>query len=342
LIPPAFSKVLSIVGFRGDLERGLKMLWSISSFDNIVGALAGIVVIIHDKGMVAVVDIIPDSELVWYPVQKLEIILQGLQTKFPKSKIWQIEQARMFGIQKNLEGGLEILKGDFETPLRQVKALACLERSLQAMYIHDYELSATSFEECSELNSWFHALYHYIAGAAYLELYREGKAGPEKATEMFLAAKDKVGKRKFMARQLPFDAYASKKITGWENISKEKGITLVDAIGVSPLEEMIYMWNGQKKMNDSILEKCLTKLDAGTTSVFLRAVIYRNLKRNEEAMKLLEGILHEKGEDWIGPAAHYEMAVNLWDLYPHDEVKLKEAEKLLHKAAKWKSYTEVH
>ena len=392
LVPPAFSKLLSIIGFRGDRRRGLRMLWQASRFANAMGATASMVLLAHYNTFVAasdiVLDINPDlpinalESIDSYPFKRLQALLETMRQRFPNSKFWRLEEARMCAAKKDLNGSLAILKGDFTSPMKQTQALAIFERSLQSMYTGDYDLCASSFQECCDLNNWSHALYLYIAGAACVERYRQTKAEDpkaaakyaEEAIRLFEDSKTKVGKRRVMARQLPFDAFVARKVSKWESRAKELNVPMIDAIGVSPAIEMTFFWNGLKKMSKPYLDQAHERLlwsedtasnptwvkeslDERAILAILRATIFRSLGHNEMAMQLLQSeiLVHDKllfkggfKDDWTCPAAHYEMAANLWakrDRTPGQEGSeenrklVLEAEEWLDKTSKWESYS---
>ncbi|KAE8351098.1 hypothetical protein BDV28DRAFT_137830 [Aspergillus coremiiformis] len=351
MVPPAFSKLLSIIGFYGDKERGLRMLWQASKFHNLIGALAALAILGYYNGFVRYCDIMPDpvpedqDDMQGYPQQRLEALLTQMRQRFPKSQLWLLEESRMEGANKNLDRSLELLCGKERSPLKQVEALRVFERSLNAMYLHKYELCAESFLECVELNSWSRSLYYYIAGASQLSLYRSTVATDpkkadqhaEKAIEYFRTAPSLAGKKRFMARQLPFDVFVTRKIAKWEARAKEWGVPVVDAVGVDPIEEMIFFWNGHSRMTQEQLEESMQKLawsesDANKTwsregpeekaiLQLLRAAVLRAMRKHDEARKLLkESVLnHDKAvfsghlkDNWVHPVAHFEMAANLW------------------------------
>lgn len=187
-------------------------------------------------------------------------------------------------------------------------------------------------------------MYYYIAGAAHVTLYRKFKADAARAekhakiaTEHFRTAPKLAGKKRFMARQLPFDIFVSRKIAKWEARAKEWKVSFVDAIGVDPIEEMIFFWNGHSRMTPEQLEESLTNLAWSESEAnphwsregpeevailqLLRAAVMRSMRKHEDARNLLQThILSQdkalfKGhlkDDWICPVAHFEMAANLW------------------------------
>lgn len=189
-------------------------------------------------------------------------------------------------------------------------------------------------------------MYYYVAGSSHLTLYRktiqkdpqQAAEHAKKATEYFRGAPPLAGKKRFMARQLPFDVFVSRKVAKWEARAKEWKVPLVDAVGVDPVEEMIFFWNGHSRMTHEQLETSLTNLAWSESEAnketwaregleekailnLLRAAVLRSLRRHHDAKDLLHTHIlnHDKAlfkghlkDDWICPVAHFEMAANLW------------------------------
>lgn len=352
-IPPVFSKLLYIIGFRGDRERGIRMLWQASKFHNINGAMAGLALLGWYNGLVGFCDIVPDAnpedpeDVEGYPAARLGSLLTQMRTRYPSSLLWRVEEARMAIAHRDLDSAIQILSHASKSSLRQVEALTMFEKSLAALYSHRYQLASDSFIACVDLNSWSRALYYYIAGSAHLAMYRDFKSAGnieeaakqgKLAEDYFKLAPSHTGKKKIMARQLPFDVFVARKINKWTARAAAWRCDFVDAIGVSPSEEMVFFWNGYKRMTAEQLEHSLRnlawsenlwqnphwkreELDEHAILAVLRASIYRNLSKHEEAKALLkkEILCHDKTlfkghnrDDWTAPTAHYEMAVNLW------------------------------
>lgn len=393
MIPPAFGKLLSIIGFRGDRERGLRLLWKASRSRNINGAMAGLLILVFYNGIIGFCDILPNASpeapddavenIEGYPIHRLEALLASMRRDFPTSGLWKLEEARMLAVKQRIDEAIPILCQELDSPLKQVNALAVFERALQSMYSHRFELCSESYIECIKLNSWSHALYFYLAGAAQVELYREAteqkdgqaaKKAAEKAQSYFGQVHENAGKRKFMAKQLPFEVFCMRKIDKWTARAKEWGVPMLDAIGPSPVEEMNWLWNGVKKMTPAMLRRSMKALqwneehdanwarqsqdDKMILSV-LKAAVLRSLHEFDAAQGILtaEVLSHDKSQitgglrdDWTLPVAHYEMAVILWQSRvdiggpgekssEQNRKQVKEAIDWINKAKNWGPYT---
>lgn len=156
MVPPAFSKLLSIIGFHGDKERGLRMLWQASKFHNLIGGMAALALLGYYNGFVRYCDIMPDprpgaDDVEGYPEERLTALLSEMRARFPKSRLWLIEETRMMGANKDLEGALKLLCENGRSPLKQVEALCVFEKSLNALFLHNYEVCCEAFLEVSDL-----------------------------------------------------------------------------------------------------------------------------------------------------------------------------------------------
>lgn len=246
MIPPAFSKILSILSFRGDRETGLRLLWKATAFkSNINGAMAGLITLGYHNAAVALCDIHSREA---YPEARLHKLLNDMRKLYPKSALWVLQDSGMAGAQRNIDRSREILVNNpTKSPLKQVEALRIFETSMVCMFLHRYQECADAFLKCIKLNNWSHGLYYYIAGSCHVELYRtcrdtdQEKAAEHKETASKLL--DKViahaGKKRLLARQLPLDVFISRKITKWSHRAKTRNCHFIDAVGVSPIEEMM-------------------------------------------------------------------------------------------------------
>lgn len=327
MVPPTFSRLLSIIGFKGDRERGINMLWQSARFDNINGAVAGLMLLSYYNGLLSFADILPSEEDVekgafgGYPRARCSALLVQMRQRYPDSGLWRFEEARVLGNSRDLRGALTILKDNRESKMRQVAALNNFEMALASMFIHDYDDMRDNFIRCVELNDWSPSLYYYIAGCAELENYRNAFHSQEKdeslihmhkkrADELFRKAPTLAGKKRFLARPLPFEQFVSRKMQKWEERSKALGVDLVDVVGVSPAEEMTFLWNGTRKMGTDELkmsEKALSwdrltapeeaskkikeEVDEQASRDVCRAAVERELGNLDSARELLDSVL---------------------------------------------------
>lgn len=156
MVPPAFSKLLSIIGFHGDKQRGLRMLWQASKFHNLIGAMAALALLGYYNGFVRYCDIMPDPTpgedgVEGYPQERLAALLAEMRSRFPNSRLWLLEESRMKGANKDLDGALELLCSKNKSPLKQVEALCVFEKSLNALFLHRYDVCSDAFIEVSFL-----------------------------------------------------------------------------------------------------------------------------------------------------------------------------------------------
>lgn len=339
LIPAAFSMPLRVVGFRGDRDRGLNLLWDAAESDDPFGSFGALILFEYYNAISSNSNILSDSV---FPKDRYTRLLSTMRTRLPQSKLLLLYENQMHGLNRDLEGAIALVEGEHEGSLPQMKALLHFVYCMNCMYTHRYQECSTAFEKCASLHDWSPAGQYYIAGAARIALYRRARVAGEdedarkhgeEAERLFFLGANQLGKRKFFAGQPPLESFIGRKIQKWKTRASVRNIDFVDAVGVSPLEEMIFLWNGHMRMSESQLKQSLADLQWSETNdanwksedpdehaifAILKSVILRNQGRFEEAKKLLTQQIISKGqiasngstqESWPFPLAHLECVI---------------------------------
>lgn len=315
MVPPAFSKLLYVIGFKGDRDRGLKMLWQSTKFQNINGAVAGLVLLTYYNGQLAFGDILRQPrdledgshDVNGWPEARCIALLENMRQRYPRSGLWRLEEARGLSNARRLPEAIEVLKNNTNSKMRQVAALNNFELSLSAMFARDMPLMKEGFLRCVELNDWSHSLYYYIAACAEVEQYRDAiqdkdealaRQKKKSAEELLRKAPSVAGRKKFLARQMPFEVFVVHKVAKWEERSKRLGVDLIDAIGVSPAAEMSFLWNGSKKMTPPDLERAKGELgeDRITASIEKRMAVLGESDEQGVRALCLANLERERGK----------------------------------------------
>ncbi|EMG49978.1 Mitochondrial outer membrane protein IML2 [Candida maltosa Xu316] len=207
LIPPAIGKVLSIVGFKGDREVGLRLLWRTAiTSRNIHGELALLFLLVFYDGPVQFVDngfhlpgqslnqniislenraTVSDSELdriLDNPPPYTSQLLRRARRMFPHNALWILQEGRMLAAEGDLAKASKTMQDFTDNPatkiqMQQAEALLIFDRSIIYIYQHEYDKAAKDLIYLIEINSWSKAVYLFMASACYLEKYRMIKMG---------------------------------------------------------------------------------------------------------------------------------------------------------------------
>lgn len=231
------------------------------------GAVAGIMLLSYYHSMLELVDIQPhradfdeSAEPYGTPVAKCAHLLTTMRERFPESRLWLIEEAKTYAVDKDLRTAIHTLDSGPPSKMKQVTAINDFSLAIFAMSAQDWPQMRRFYLRCLEVNDWSSGLYYYMVGAASLELYRdalerddatEAKVEKEKAEKYFRKTSEVTNKKKFMSRQLPIEAFVQRKLQKWEARAKALELDLADVVSVSPALEVVYMWNGQRYMAEA-------------------------------------------------------------------------------------------
>lgn len=340
MVPPSLTTIIHAIGFKADTQAGLKMLWRAQMAEDVHSALASMTLLDFYNQIASFSDMLePDA----IPYDRLEAVLVRMKTLYPRSRMWSMMECRYLMLARKSETAVEKCHTDKPSPIKQLEGQIMFNRSMALLHLHKYGDAAKSWLECATLNDWSHAMYFYVAGCCYAELYRlqvkSSTPDPslvdqysKRATELLLQVPTKSSKKGAFGRKEPMDAFVSRKISKWQARAAAKKITLIDAIGVAPIEEIIYMWRSHKMMDDEQLSFSLERItqhsdddnlpiDEQCMLYTLQAALLTQLHKYADAREVLTTKVLTKSrndmagqykDNWPLPMAVYEVGLADW------------------------------
>lgn len=292
LLPPAIGAVLSIVGFKGSREEGLRLVWKATKERNVHGCIGLLGLMFYYDGPFQFTDAdfdIPagdntsilnksktndssnlpdymDSLTLLHPGKILEDSLLRARALFPNSALWLLNEAKMLSGKGRLRESLALMDSiDVNSiRMRQVKSLMVFERAILLVNLHEYNRAADDLIGLLDISDWSHALYTYFAGCCYLENWRMTQLGllndgkeqfyKERARELIFDAPSLLGKKTFKSKNLPLDRFMLRKVQQYNNTQKKLNLKEpLDSIATSPVHELSYFYNGYNRMTEDDL-----------------------------------------------------------------------------------------
>ncbi|QID86462.1 hypothetical protein GRS66_009091 [Saccharomyces pastorianus] len=288
LLPPAIGAVLSVVGFRGSREEGLRLVWRATKQRNVHGCIGLLGLMFYYDGPfqftdddfdipAAVKDSDKDGEdsdaedmdgpTLLHPGKILEDALLQSRALFPNSALWLLNEARMLSGKGRLEEAVTLMDSIdvSKIRMRQVKSLMIFDRAITLIHLHQYDRAADDILSLLEISDWSHAFYTYFAGCCYLENWRMCEMGimesdkkdeyQEKASELIFSSVDLLGKKTFKSKNLPLDRFILRKVEQFKAKKADLGVdNPLDAIATSPVHEIAYFYNGYNRMSEEHLK----------------------------------------------------------------------------------------
>lgn len=209
LIPPTIGKVLSIVGFKGERDIGLKLLWrNAITCRNIHGDLALLCLLVFYDGPIQFVDsgfhlpedsssnvqsIIDITNRTTISEPELDKVLSNpdlytpqllnkVRTFFPHNALWLLQEGRYLASQGQIHEAINLMQLFTDDPntkiqMQQSEALLTFDMAMFYAFNYDLDKAAAGFIKLLDLNSWSRSVYLYMAGSCYLTKWRMIRMG---------------------------------------------------------------------------------------------------------------------------------------------------------------------
>ncbi|KAJ6453252.1 hypothetical protein C8R47DRAFT_249056 [Mycena vitilis] len=277
LLPKKVQSLVGLLGFKHDRALALRAL-AVSAGINTLGegggpggrdvhgVFAGLVLMTFHGVVLLLAGYQADEART---LRTYKAIVDGIEARYPTGALWILNRAKILRMSNDPQGAIAVLQRALEAPQTFVQAdtLLVFELAWTLLAQRRHQEAADAFVKLTELNSWSHATYYFIAAGCYVAL-----GNRDKAQELLDALPELLQRKKVGGKDLPTEVLIRKKLDFYKEKQKRRGgdpARFVEAISISPADELGIFWNNHQRIDDAVAEAHIAELAALTPPVAL-------------------------------------------------------------------------
>ncbi|KAF8891625.1 hypothetical protein CPB84DRAFT_1784122 [Gymnopilus junonius] len=253
LLPKKVQGLVGFLGFKHDRKLALAALSLSASKNDVHSVFAGLVLMTY-YGVVLLLSGYHANEqniLIEY-----KAVVDKIHDKYSDGSLWILNRAKILRMSHDPEGAITVLRDGLQInrtrSFVQADMLLLFELAWILLAQRQYQECADAFIKITELNSWSHGTYIYIAAGCHLAL-----GDLDKAQSLLDKVPDLIEKRKVGGKDLPTEVFIKKKLAFYKEKQARKGgdeKKFAQAIKINIAEEIGIFWNNHSRISASIAQ----------------------------------------------------------------------------------------
>ncbi|KAA1469289.1 hypothetical protein DENSPDRAFT_864071 [Dentipellis sp. KUC8613] len=253
LLPAKVKSVVGFFGFQHDRKLALQALAVSATRSDVHAVFAGLALMSY-HGVVLLLSGYQANEA--HILKQYRVIVDKLEKRYPTGTLWILNRAKIMRMNYDAEGAIKVLqdglKPDRPSVFVQADALLYFELGWTLLAERRYAEAAETFLKMTELNSWSHGTYYFIAAGCHWQLKNY-----EEAQQMMDKIPSLIDKKKIGGKDLPTEVFIKKRLAFYKG--KQTRLTgsekdYIQAVRISPAEELAVFWNTHSRISKSIAE----------------------------------------------------------------------------------------
>ncbi|KAL1748947.1 hypothetical protein HDZ31DRAFT_59834 [Schizophyllum fasciatum] len=254
LLPKGVQGVVGLFGYKHDRALALRALNYASGRTDTHAVFAGLVLMTYHGVVLLLAGWQADEARL---VREYQAIVDRTTQRYPAGALWILNHAKIQRMTGQPDAAIATLEAGLapghKHTFQQADALLVFELAWTQLALRRYEDAAASFIRMTEVNSWSHATYYFIAAGAHIAAAHEQgvTTAMDRAQELLDAIPGLIEQRKLTGKDLPTEVFIKKKLDFYRNKQRARGgdpARYAEAVGINLAEEIALFWNTHQRI----------------------------------------------------------------------------------------------